>query len=141
VSGKAENLVLLPSSLAAVALLALNDHVLKAQVPGFWTGKLSDLAGLYFFPFFLLSVVATVLPMARSKRGLAVACVVTALVFSCVNLSQAGSDLYEHVVAHIWRWFGTTRTVRHVADAEDLATLPMVAAAYWVGAAHLKRPT
>lgn len=30
-----------------VAVLAVNDHVLKAAWPGWWTGKLSDLAGLY----------------------------------------------------------------------------------------------
>lgn len=35
-----------PWFLGSVAVLALNDHVLKASVPGWWTGKLSDLAGL-----------------------------------------------------------------------------------------------
>ncbi|MBN1584730.1 MAG: hypothetical protein JXA89_28750 [Anaerolineae bacterium] len=40
-----------PPAIAAIGLLLLNDHVLKAAVPSWWTGKLSDLAGLYFSPF------------------------------------------------------------------------------------------
>lgn len=35
-----------PWFLVAVVLLALNDHVFKAQVPGWWTGKLSDVVGV-----------------------------------------------------------------------------------------------
>ncbi len=36
-----------PAFLGALALLLLNDHVLKAAFHNFWTGKLSDFAGLY----------------------------------------------------------------------------------------------
>lgn len=32
-----------PAFVASVAVLALNDHVLKARFPGWWTGKISDL--------------------------------------------------------------------------------------------------
>ena len=35
-----------PFFLLAIALLALNDHVLKQRYPGWWTGKLSDFAGV-----------------------------------------------------------------------------------------------
>jgi hypothetical protein len=36
-----------PAFVGALALLLLNDHVLKAAFHNFWTGKLSDFAGLY----------------------------------------------------------------------------------------------
>src|SRR5438046_3051622 len=44
-----------PISLAAIALLLLNDHVLKPLWPSFITGKLSDFAGLYFTPYVVLA--------------------------------------------------------------------------------------
>lgn len=139
IAARAENLLLRPSSLAALALLALNDHVLKARFPGFWTGKLSDFAGLYFSPFFLVAVAVMALKAPGSRRTLASACVLTALVFSWVNLSPTASDVYEHVVGEAWRLLGAARRIRHVADAEDLIALPMVAVAYLVGATALER--
>ena len=42
-----------PLPLASVFLLALNDHYLKAAWPGRFTGLLSDVCGLFFFPLFL----------------------------------------------------------------------------------------
>lgn len=46
-----------PLPLFAVAVLVANDHLLKGRgvVPGFVTGKLSDLAGLFFFPVLLVT--------------------------------------------------------------------------------------
>ena len=37
-------------SLVAVGVLLVNDHVLKDAYSSWLTGKLSDFAGLYFFP-------------------------------------------------------------------------------------------
>ena len=41
-----------PAFLLAVALLVLNDWVLKARYGNWWTGKLSDVAGLFAFAVF-----------------------------------------------------------------------------------------
>ena len=51
------DLLLHPIAVLAVAVLVINDHVLKGLAPGLLTGKLSDLAGLLFFPLLLASVV------------------------------------------------------------------------------------
>ena len=50
--GCVPSLLLHPLPLAAIALTALNDHLLKGSgaLPGWLTGKLSDFAGLFFFP-------------------------------------------------------------------------------------------
>ncbi|MBN2007583.1 MAG: hypothetical protein JXA21_29830 [Anaerolineae bacterium] len=40
----------------AVGLLLLNDHVLKRAAPSALTGKLSDFAGLFFFPFLAATI-------------------------------------------------------------------------------------
>lgn len=45
-----------PLSLLAVGLLLLNDHLLKHIAPSVLTGKLSDFAGLFFFPFLAAAV-------------------------------------------------------------------------------------
>jgi len=45
-----------PLSLASVALLVANDHLLKRAYPSVLTGKLSDFAGLFFFPFLLTAL-------------------------------------------------------------------------------------
>lgn len=52
-----------PLSLLSIALLLLNDHVFKTVSPSWLTGKLSDFAGLFFFPF----IVAAVLSVLLSK--------------------------------------------------------------------------
>ncbi|MFZ5551639.1 MAG: hypothetical protein ACOZCO_00880 [Bacteroidota bacterium] len=43
-----------PLFTGALLLLLLNDHYLKYAFPGFLTGKLSDVAGLFVFHLFLL---------------------------------------------------------------------------------------
>jgi quinol monooxygenase YgiN len=47
--------------IASVATLLLNDHVLKARFPGWWTGKLSDVAGVA-----MVALAASVLLGARA---------------------------------------------------------------------------
>ena len=42
-----------PIVLTALALTAVNDHYLKYAYPNFLTGKISDFAGLFFFPLLL----------------------------------------------------------------------------------------
>lgn len=58
-------LLLHPAVTGAVAILALNDHVLKPAFGTWWTGKLSDLAGVF--------VVAVVVAVACCRPGAAIA--------------------------------------------------------------------
>ena len=52
-----------PATIISMGVLLLNDHVLKAQVPSALTGKLSDFAGLFFFPFVVMAFVS--LPLGK----------------------------------------------------------------------------
>lgn len=133
------DLLLSPASVLSIAVLALNDHVLKTHTPGFITGKLSDFAGLYFFPFFVFALAALVRPTAGTTRCLGFACRATALLFVAINVSEAASDTYEQLVAGIWQLLQAPRRVHHVADMEDLIALPMVALAYVAGRSQLSR--
>jgi len=54
-----------PISLLSIALLLLNDHVFKVISPSWLTGKSSDFAGLFFFPF----IVAAGLSLLLAKSN------------------------------------------------------------------------
>jgi hypothetical protein len=131
--------VLHPAALLAIALLAINDHLLKAAWPGWWTGKLSDFAGLAFFPL-LVAAAGELAGLWRSPRQVVVATIaITAAVgvgFALVKLSPAAGDLYRVGLAGLqWPVRAAIALVRgghapalgrvHLtADPTDLIALP-----------------
>jgi hypothetical protein len=76
-----------PLTLASVGLLLLNDHVLKVVMPSPLTGKLSDLAGLFFFPFLLAVSLGLILDRVRvpARRTVALAFGLTLIWFTLVK--------------------------------------------------------
>jgi hypothetical protein len=88
--------LLRPISLAALALLLLNDHVLKHALPGPVTGKLSDIAGVILLPIFLWSA-AELVVMARgrwrgpSQKPVALAALATGAMFAAIKLVPAAA--------------------------------------------------
>ncbi|MEV6813172.1 hypothetical protein [Micromonospora sp. NPDC051296] len=58
-----------PVTVAATALLILNDHVLKAAYPGWLTGKLSDVAGLVMAPPLVALVLAGCCALPALRRA------------------------------------------------------------------------
>ena len=61
-----------PLTLLSIAVLLLNDHVLKIVSPSWLTGKLSDFAGLFFFPFIVaagLSLFLSKFNLSRARIG------------------------------------------------------------------------
>lgn len=88
-----------PVPVVAIALLIVNEHVLKAApgLSGWLTGKLSDFAGLFFFPillFVLLDGALRAIRGAASRRVLAtVAVVATVTVFGLLKLSPGANGL------------------------------------------------
>jgi hypothetical protein len=99
-----------PLPLVTVFLLLLNDHLLKGSglVSGAVTGKLSDVAGLFFFPLLLEALLEWARPRARWLPEVAV--VATALVFAVVK-----------ALAPVNRWANALTTV--VLDPTDLWAL------------------
>jgi hypothetical protein len=106
---------------AALAVLLVNDHFLKRAglVPGWLTGKLSDLAGLVVAPPLLC-----VLVRARSRRAARASFAAVAGVFGAVKLSAAAAALLCAAVAAFGlRW-------RIVADPTDLVALAVLPLAW-----------
>ncbi len=139
-----------PVCLASVAVLLLNDHVLKRAVPGVITGKLSDLAGLIFFPLLLQAfweVGAAVLrrPWTPSVRVLGVSALLTGLGFSAIQVLPWGSEAYRTGLGLLqWpftalsAWLASrsvpgTFRVHLTPDVTDLFTLPALGVALWLG--------
>ena len=54
-----------PLAVIAVLSLFLNDHVFKYAWPGVVTGKLSDVAGMIFFPLLLQTLAWAFVPQSR----------------------------------------------------------------------------
>lgn len=110
-----------PVWLLALATLILNDHVLKGAgvLPGWLTGKLSDVAGLMVAP----ALLAVALRL-RGRWGLLLAHGAVGAVFAAINLWPAASRGLEALTAlgplpwHI------------VTDPTDLLALPALGASW-----------
>ena len=146
--------MLQPAMIVAVAVLAVNDHWLKGRfgadpAAGVVTGKLSDIAGLAFFPALVVSVAEVVRWAVHrggdgwlcTRRELTVAVVVTAAGFAAVQSVPAAAAGYEAGLAAL-RWCPAAvaavltggpspslPTVHHVMDVTDVLCVPAV----WAG--------
>ncbi len=102
-----------PVWLAALAILVLNDHVLKALAPGLVTGKLSDVVGLFIAPALFATLLRT-----HTRRGLFAAHAAIAIVFAAIKLSPLAARGFESLMAlGPLPWHITV-------DPSDLLTLP-----------------
>jgi hypothetical protein len=82
-----------PIALLSIALLVVNDHVLKAAMPGLITGKLSDIAGMIFFP---LLVAAAIEQLGIRRAGaIGISTIATGIAFTAIKLSPEAGDLYR----------------------------------------------
>ncbi len=113
-----------PASIAAIALLLLNDHVLKAAYGTWWTGKLSDVAGLAFAPALLAVVLALVVPRARPRAVAAASIATTGAAFTLVKATTAGAA----AASAAWTAVVGPSVVR--PDLTDLLALPALALAW-----------
>lgn len=144
-----------PAAVTAVLVMALNDHWLKATYASWWTGKLSDVAGLIFFPLFLQAVVevgqrlggASVQP---SRRTLLLAIIATGIVFGLGKSTEPGALCCRWLLGTLrwlifaplnalkgapWTWLVP---VRFVKDPTDLIALPSLLLSWRIGRHHCR---
>lgn len=140
----------IPSTLA---VLVLNDHYLKQAHPSFWTGKLSDFAGVLLAPLVLQAAFELVSawrsgqpPRAASaNRALGLAILATSIGFSLPELWPPAELAYCYGSAALqWPLRACLWLLREgrmpafapavaTADPSDLLALPMSYVAYLVG--------
>lgn len=123
-----------PLPLLALGILAINDHWLKGSgvLPGWLTGKLSDVAGLFFFPLLCTALARSVASVPLGRRValrpwmLASTIVLTTILFTLLKTSPAFVAWFEATSPKL----DPTGLVRHVdvtLDPTDLLTLPVMA--------------
>jgi hypothetical protein len=126
-----------PVSLGAIGLLLLNDHVLKEIWPGAVTGKLSDFAGLVFFPLLVVTAVGMATGHRWSATVPALAVVATGVGFVLIQTWDPAADIYRHTLGYLqwpFRYLlhgaASPIPVDHTADPTDLFALPALLVAW-----------
>jgi hypothetical protein len=139
--------------LFAVAVLFVNDHFLKRAWPGSVTGKLSDVAGMFFFPLLLHAVASNIVPRSRRSdvahdRLLFVCCAATAFVFVLAKTTIAVNEAYAVTLGALQWPFRALASLAHeravsgvrpvilARDPSDVLAVPFVALAYVAGRAR-----
>ena len=155
-SARPGDAMLHPAVLAALGVLLLNDHVLKARLAhtalDVVTGKLSDFAGLAFFPVLLFSLVELVTRRAPAAPRTVIACAaLTVVVFALTKTWGPAADAYRLAIsvlqwpAHALAALAAGRpapgllAVRHVVDPTDLVALPAAGLALVLGLRRARR--
>jgi hypothetical protein len=114
--------------LGAVALLVANDWVLKGAglLPGWLTGKLSDLAGMLVAPVVLGVLLAFARVPPAALRLVAAAAV--GLAFATLKLNATLASSYDAACNAVTAALGLPLHARTVLDATDLAALALLPA-------------
>ncbi|WP_375769846.1 hypothetical protein NR798_02875 [Archangium gephyra] len=116
---------------AAMLLVALNDHVLKGAglLPGWLTGKLSDVAGLYFAPLLAAELWTLARPTSEARtvvQRVAWAALGFGLLFIAIKTSHRADALYEALWSAL-----LPRPASNAVDPTDLVALGMLGVAVW----------
>jgi hypothetical protein len=110
-----ERALLTPAWVASLAVLGLNDHLLKGAelLPGAVTGKLSDVAGMIVAPALLAALTRT-----KSRRGLFLCHLAVGAVFAAINLSVEAASMWSALMGAVAMPWQIT------VDPTDLLALP-----------------
>lgn len=99
-----------PITLGAIAILFINDHLLRKVWPSWWTGKIGDFAWLYFAPFVAAALLAWLIPPKWKKQER----IVGILAFGLIG----GTFALANTLPSFHSWFSTA--------AEALLRIPIV---------------
>lgn len=143
-SRSATRALLHPVAIGAIALLVLNDHVLKARFGTWWTGKLSDVAGLAVFPLLLVAGLELLAGLRLGRRAVVAAAGLTAIGFTAIKVWPAAGALYRIGLATL-QWparaviaivsgdpVPAVGRVHLTADPTDLIAVPFVLVSVWL---------
>jgi len=116
---KSIQILSLKSHIILILLWGLNDLVLKTHFPGFITGKISDLIGIYLSPFIATAFLKLFLRKIEEKTIFYFSSSIVFCFFLLINLSQSLNDtIYKSIDIGL----GYTG----YADLSDLLCLPVL---------------
>ena len=144
--------------LSAILLLVLNDHWWKGALGGWWTGKLSDVCGLVFFPLLLQAAweVAGVAwrtdgSFSPSRAALGTALLATGIAFALVQVWPPATSAWRLGIGALqwplraavaaWRShpLPDLAPVAATPDITDLIALPALIVPLWLGLRRSRR--
>jgi hypothetical protein len=126
-----------PWTLGSIVLLLLNDHYLKWIAPSTLTGKLSDVAGLFFFPYLLIVILSLGLdPLGIPKnRTAGLAFGITIVWFILIKIWPGANEFTVSCLAR-----ATGRPVQIVCDPTDILALVVLWPAWRLWDDQNRRP-
>ncbi len=113
-----------PLTVGAIAVLLLNDQVLRWRWPSWITGKLGDVAWLFFAPLAVALVIALILPRRMPSRSHWVMALAVGLVGVPFALGNVWSPAMDAMRAVYRTALGSEPLM--VSDPTDLLTLPVL---------------
>ena len=128
---KAAALLVHPISLAAMALMMVNDQVLRRFWPSWWTGKFSDFGWLTFAPFLAAALLAWIVPMRVRNHSKWVGILAFGFVGLAFSLGKT-LPIFHEFILQILRPLLTAPSI--VLDPTDLIALPMLLLSGWLWA-------
>ncbi|MGW3892907.1 hypothetical protein ACWD69_29890 [Micromonospora chokoriensis] len=123
-----------PTTLLALVLLVVNDHVLKPAFPGLLTGKLSDVAGLVLAPPLVAVLLTLLVPRLPARTAAVAGLVAVGAGFAVVKSNGYAAEL----ASSAWTVLAGPSLVR--ADWTDLLTVPALGLAWWSWTRARERP-
>jgi hypothetical protein len=141
----------LPVSVLSLIVLVVNDHFLKDRYHNAVTGKLSDAAGMVFFPLFIAAAIEVGVSLATRRRwrfspvGVTVSVVASGAAFTLTKLWSPAADAYRILTAATeWPFFAVKSLITGSAipgvagthlvhDLGDLVVLPILLIPWWFG--------
>lgn len=119
-----------PLSMTAILLLMLNDHILRRFWPSWFTGKLGDLAWLFFFPFLMTMLLTCFIPAKGNKGKDLPALVAFSLVGGVFTLAKTVPGFHRLLIQTLEALLGLPVSLR--IDPSDLVALPSLLLAWLV---------
>ena len=108
------------SVLASIFLLVVNDHFMKHQYPSAITGKISDFAGLYFFPFLIALALSIVIENSGKNVRVVgfISFLIVGVLFTAIKTIPLVNSAMETLLSSL-----TGRSSIIVLDHSDLVAL------------------
>lgn len=139
-----------PAAFAALVLVILNDRVLKVHFPSPASGKLSDFAGLVYFPLLVVVAIEGARWLIKrsswqlTSRAVTIAALVVGVAFVLTKTSDLAGDAYRIAIgAALWpveaigHLFGgkplpAFKQAFLAKDLTDLIAVPVLLLPIWI---------
>jgi len=121
---KSVDLLSSPLSLIALVTLLINDHFLRLYFPSWLTGKIGDLAWLYFSPFVLAAILSLICPSSFRAKKIVIPAISFGSVLIVYTLANVSANINRSLVQFISNLL--QMQFRITRDPTDLLALPSI---------------